>query len=183
MRRVLSGRRGGEAGNCFTATARFLVLAVLVSVIGGCYAVEQEVILASDAEDVYGLPGNYTWSGDDAGKTTISAVPDSNDYRFRTVSDDDVESGYLRAINLRGDIYVIQVKYDDDPDYYIAFYEFSYGDFTALDIDESTVDLAHQSKVEIEYDYYYYTDWLVGSRRDILNFLLAHEYVDLSSNY
>ena len=164
-----------------------VLLAVLAIFASGCYEVEQEVIRATEAVSIYGLPGTYTGSGPNE-KTTISAVPNSNDYRFQWVTKNKVSSGYFRAIPLRGNIYIVQVKYDNESVYYLMFYKFTSDasgkkNFTPLRVDDPVYDLAQQYGVKIdigEYGDVFGGIQLVGSRSDIIAFLRAHRNLSLS---
>ena len=162
---------------------RLLVLVAAAGLAGACYEIEHEVILASDAVSVYGLPGTYTSRGESTETTEISAVPNSNDYRFVETGTDSTSSGYLRAIPLRGDIYAVQIKFDDEAVYYIMFYEFTFdssgANFVSLWVDDPVEDLALQHGVTLEF---YDVDYLTGSRQDILNFIRAHADLSFSED-
>ncbi|RPI74048.1 MAG: hypothetical protein EHM45_19765 [Desulfobacteraceae bacterium] len=159
-----------------------LILLLLVNV--GCYEVDQEVILASSAMAVYGLPGDYT-SADY--KTNIAAVPNSNDYRFREVNKEGKAStGYLRAVLLRDNVYAVQVKYDNETVYYVLFYSFkvhSDGSKNYVPLEPTDYALVYkmapQYGVDIDIDEFALTDILKGKRADIMNFLYAHKNVTL----
>jgi hypothetical protein len=163
--------------NCWH-TAGILLLVVMVLAITGCYETDVEVISASAAVAVNGVPGDYTF--DNGGSLTVSAVPLSNDYRFREVSKDNKAStGYLRLVPLRGDIYIVQAKYDNDTVYFIDFYQFNSSTrrFQPLNVsaDEKKIDqLAQQYKVKIDWESYDYVPYLTGTSSNILAFLKAH---------
>ncbi len=78
--RFLKGRR--EQKNILHS-AKILLLATVIFAVG-CYETDFEVIDASSAVAVNGVTG--TFYGESGGTMTISAVPHSNDYRFREVS-------------------------------------------------------------------------------------------------
>jgi hypothetical protein len=120
---LMSFRNRGVRNLILRFTGLMLLTAVILA-FAGCYETDVEVINASSAVAVYGVPGNYTF--EKGGTLTISTVPDSNDYRFREVSKDNkVSTGYLRIVPLRGDIYIVQARYDNESVYYLAFYQFT----------------------------------------------------------
>jgi len=178
--KFLRGHRGRDLS--LHSAGLVLLTAVILSA-AGCYETDVEVINASSAVAVYNAPGNYTF--DAGGSLTISAVPDSNDYRFREVSKENkVSTGYLRVVPLRGDIYIVQAKYDNESVYYLAFYQFtSDRRFKPLDseIDEQRLgQLAQQYGVKIEWDPFFVADHLSGSSSNILAFLRAHASLPFS---
>ena len=174
MNRSLLQRFKAHATILYSAGIVLMAAAILTAT--GCYETYVEVIDASSAVAVTGAPGQYTY--DAGGGVTISAVPDSNDYRFREVSkDNDVSTGYFRAVPLQGDIYIVQAKYDDDEVYYLAFYQFtSERHFKPMepDVDDKRLDqLAQQYGVTIDRDFDI-VPYLNGSRSTIMAFLLGH---------
>jgi hypothetical protein len=172
-RELLRFLQGSRAHKTILYSAGVVVVAAAILTAAGCYGTDVEVIDASSAIAVYGVPGNYTY--DAGGSVTISAVPHSNDYRFREVSKDNkVSTGYLRLVPLKGDIYIVQAKYDDEDGYCLVFYQFtSDRRFKQMypDVDDSRLDqLAQQHGVTIDPDFMY----LEGSRNNIMAFLRAH---------
>lgn len=173
--RPFQGRRGQDLNLCFTG---LILLAAVILAVAGCYETDVEVITASSAVAVYNAPGNYTF--DSGGTLTISVVPDSNDYRFREVSKENkVSTGYLRMIPLRGDIYIIQAKYDNETVYYLDFYQFTSSNrrFQPLEpsVEEKKLDqLAKQYSVKIDWESWDYVPYLSGTSSNILAFLRAH---------
>lgn len=156
--------------------AGVVLMAATILASTGCYETYVEVIDASSAVAVTDAPGHYTY--DAGGGVTISAVPDSNDYRFREVSKDNgVSTGYIRMVPLQGDIYIVQAKYDDDEVYYLAFYQFtSDRHFKPMepDVDEKRLDqLAQQYGVTIDWGFDI-VPYLNGSRSTIMAFLRGH---------
>jgi hypothetical protein len=157
-------------------SAGLVLLVAGILAVAGCYETYVEVIDANSAVAVFGATGNYTY--DAGGAVTISAVPNSNDYRFQEVSkDNEVSAGYLRIVPLEGDIYIVQAKYDDEEVYYLAFYQFtSDRHFKPMepDADDKRLDqLAQQYGVKINRDFDI-VPYLNGSRSTILAFLRAH---------
>jgi hypothetical protein len=164
-------------------SAGLVLLAAGIVAVAGCYETYVEVIDANSAVAVFGATGNYTY--DAGGAVTISAVPNSNDYRFQEVSkDNEVSAGYLRIVPLEGDIYIVQAKYDDEEVYYLAFYQFtSDRHFKPMepDADDKRLDqLAQQYGVKINRDFDI-VPYLNGSRSTIMAFLRGHASLPFSS--
>jgi hypothetical protein len=167
-------------------SAGFVLLAAIIVTVAGCYETDFEVIDASSAVAVYGVTGTYNVEG--GGTTTISAVPLSNDYRFKDVSKDNkISTGYLRLVPLRGNIYIVQAKYDDDSYYYLDFYEFTVDSSGSQcrpmepTIEEEELDqLAQQYGVTIDWYSIDFVPFLEGSRANIMAFLRAHATLPFS---
>lgn len=159
---------------------RSVLLTGIILFAAGCYETDVEIISASSAVSVYGLPGSY--NKEKGGTMIISAVPLSNDYRFRDVSKDNKAStGYLRVVPLQGNIYIVQARYDDDPVYYLGFYQFIYDASGAhykpmepTASEKSLDQLAKQYGVTIDWDTLDFVPYLKGSPGSILGFLRAH---------
>jgi hypothetical protein len=174
--------RGTHKTILYSAGVVVMAAAILTAV--GCYETYVEVIDVSSAVAVTGALGHYTY--DAGGEVTISAVPGSNDYRFREVSkDNEVSTGYIRMVPLQGDIYIVQAKYDDDEVYYLAFYQFtSDRHFKPMEphVDDKKLDqLAQQYGVTIDWDFDL-VPYLNGSRSTIMAFLLGHASLPFSSD-
>jgi hypothetical protein len=173
----------GRREHSLLRTAGIWLLVVMTLIIAGCYETDVEVISAGSAVSVYGVPGEYTYHS--GGTVSIFAVPQSNDYRFREVSKDNKAStGYLRMVPLRGDIYIVQAKYDNETVYYLTFYQFSSSDrrFQPLETtaDETRLNqLAKQYGVQIDWDSFDFVPYLSGTSSNILAFLRAHANVPL----
>jgi len=165
--------------------ALLLPASLCLLLLTGCYDVAQEVIRADDAVEIPNLPGHYTYD-DGSTQLTIAAVPASRDYRFQRHwggNPGKTQSGYLRAIHLKDDLYAIQVKYDDSVLYQILFYRFlpyekQFIPMRVADQSRPAMDkLAGRYSVRIEFDY---TEELKGRREDLLAFLRAHRELDFS---
>ena len=176
---VCSNHSGSRKRSRAPFFAFFVVLSVAVLFLAGCYEVEKEVITAAEAVSIHGVEGTYNTSD---GTTTISAVPHSRDYRFRSISKKGrASAGYLRAIPLRGNIYLVQIKYDDEPIYCLVFYRFTVDSrggkkYTQLEADVSDERLiqvasSHGAKLFADELGLY----LEGDRKKMLSFLLAHK--------
>lgn len=159
---------------------KFIVLAGFVFLAGGCYEVNQEIITATDAQKVYNIVGTYTGDNPDQ-STSIWEVPGTNDYRFEEKGKSSTSGGYLRAIHLRDNIYLVQAKYDDGY-IYVLFFEFvvtsSRVRYDPVVPTSDVSGLASQYNVKINFDEF--GDYLEGDRRDILGFLLAHKNLEFS---
>lgn len=144
-----------------------------------CYETDQEVIRIDQAVAIPNLVGPYT--EDLAGlDVDITAVPYSNEYRYREVDEDGkVETGTLRIIPLRDTIYLVQSKTDGEAGYFLTFYDFrgSEKTYESMDVDaaESEIQaLAARYGVSLaEGESAYYR--LSGSPENMLAFLLAHK--------
>ena len=141
--------------------------------LSGCYNIEREVIPAS-----LGIKTPFAYDSlifDQGGTADLSHDPYNNDYRFRTVFDDgkEIDTGTFRAMHIRDDIYVLQVKYDDEPDYYLVFYKITSERVDPMEPDDySAVDaLAEKHNVTVDYDY---TTFIGGNAENILAFLKDH---------
>jgi hypothetical protein len=173
-------KKDGRVHHYLLTAAGVLFLTAVILASAGCYETDFEIISASSAVSVYGLPGTYT--KEKGGTMIISAVPLSNDYRFREISKDNKTStGYLRAVPLQGNIYIVQAKYDDDPVYYLGFYQFRYDSSGAHykpmepTVSEKSLDqLAKQYGVIIDWDTLDFVPDLKGSPGNIMAFLRAH---------
>lgn len=161
----------------------YLLIGLLLLLAGaGCYEVNQEIIMATQAVSVYELPGYYTSANY---KTTITAVPNSNDYRFQeTDKKNKTSSGYLRLVPLRDNIYIVQAKYDDESSYYLMFYRFTVDSsgkhYMPLEANpEQVTQLAKQYNVTYDEDEMM-GDMVSGSRENIMNFLYAHKNLNLT---
>jgi len=162
-----------------------LTSVLLLLVNAGCYEVGQEIIFASAAKAVYGLPGYYTSANY---RTTITAVPNSNDYRFQeTDNKNKTSSGYLRLVPLRDNIYIVQAKYDDESSYFLLFYRFTVNadgskNYMPLQANPDQVtQLAKQYNVTYDIDEML-GDMVSGSRENIMNFLYAHKNLNLTQS-
>ena len=173
-RSLLKSLKDSRAHRTVLYCTVIVLLAAAILTAAGCYETDFEIIDASSAVAVSNAPGVYTFP---SGATrTISIVPHSNDYRLREVSKDNkVSTGYIRIVPLRGDIYIVQAKYDDIDVYYLAFIKFDaigkqfwqmYPDVS----DEKLEQLAQQHGVTLDLDFLS----LEGSRNDIMTFLRAH---------
>ena len=146
---------------------KWFVLSILLAV-AGCYEVEQEVIPVSQGIRAP-IESPITW--DDGGETSFSYVETTRDYRFR---DRDDETGSARAIHIRDDIYLLQVRYDNESVYGLFFFQVTP---TRIDLVLPVGDvesLAVRHNVDMEEDYIYVEYILSGSSENILSFLRAH---------
>ena len=116
---------------------------------------------------------------------TLVAVPGCNDYRFNwTVEEGSPpELGYARAILLKEDIYIVQLKYDNYPNYFIMFLKVTEGPggknfkmmFPKSNIKPSDYSLGLKLDNMLGMT-------LIGSRRNIMKFLKAHADSDFTEH-
>jgi hypothetical protein len=183
-RSLLQRLQGSGAHKAILYSAGVVLVAAVILIVAGCYETDFEVIDAFSAVAVYGVTGTY--NVESGGTMTISAVPHSNDYRFQEVSKDNkVSTGYIRMVPLKGDIYIVQAKYDNEDVYYLAFYRFTIDSSGSHyqpmypDVDDSRLyQLAEQHDVMLDLDFIY----LDGSRSNIMAFLRAHANLPFSSD-
>ena len=148
------------------------------------YEVNQEVIRASDAAPVFGLVGTYTTFLLKDVKATITAVPNSNDYRATSSSEEGSSTIYFRAIPLRRNIYIFQTRGDDMSSYSLIIVKIASKKVLPMEIksQNQVYSLARQYGVTLTY----WDDWddldlgmfgykLSGYRNNILAFLRAHK--------
>ena len=180
VKELLRCLQGRGAHKTILYSAGVVLVAAVILTAAGCYETDVEVIDASSAVAVNGVPGTYTKEA--GGTMTISAVPHSNDYRFRDVSKDNkVSTGYFRMVPLRDDIYIVQAKYDDESGYCLTFYRFfvdssgaHYRPISPDVDDERLFQLAKQYNVILEEDPITFGLYLEGTRTNIMAFLRAH---------
>ena len=86
VRELLRCLQGRGAHKTILYSAGVVLVVAVILTAAGCYETDVEVIDASSAVAVNGVPGTY--NVESGGTMTISAVPHSNDYRFRDVSKD-----------------------------------------------------------------------------------------------
>ena len=159
-----------------------LLLVIVVFFLTGCYESEQEIISASDAQAIFGLAGTHPNPEDPDEVMTITAVPNSNDYRVKEVSEEGMSYGYIRAIHLRENIYIFQLKGDDQSSYSIYIVLFKNKEFIPLQVDDfdDVYRLARQYGVKLsdKLDEFDGGFTLSGNRINILSFLKAHKNLD-----
>lgn len=155
-------------------TVSLLCAVVFLSLFAaGCYDVKDEVILAHEAVSIEGLPSKY-WT------YTITPIANSRDYRFASPAEKDApaESGYIRAVPLKDNIYIVQVKYDNYQTYILMFFKLitdARGKEIRMAFPDTAIEPA-QYGVKIKVNNFYGTT-LIGRRKNILAFLKAHEKV------
>jgi hypothetical protein len=154
-----------------TAT-KVLVLLFLCLPLVGCYQSDHEVIPAKMAE-IMPYKSNTVSLGED-GDILLSRAPSSKDYAVRQTKKDDarVKVGTLRAMRIKGNIYAVQMKYDEDNSYDIVFCRINANNYEVLDpkSNDAVQALAKRYNVSLKDQ----TD-LSGSPQDMLEFLKAHK--------
>lgn len=142
--------------------------------LSGCYFADHEVISASMA-----IKTPYSHNevvSEKVGILKLDTVTDNNDYRYlMKYHDGSSETGTIRALHLRDNIYILQVKGDEEPDYEIGFFEITRDQYKeVLPVEYEEIDtIAYNNKVTIYSDAY--TDSLEGEPEGLLAFLLAHK--------
>ena len=154
----------------------FCLAALLCFFSAGCYETKNEIITASQAVRVEGFPQSYDGY-------TISAVTGNNDYRYLKPAENNfpAESGYLRLVPLKENIYIAQIKDDDYWSYMVMFMRISEGangkklkmifPRTSIDPLRYGVNLKIHNLFNLT---------LSGSSQNIMNFLKAHVNTDFT---
>ncbi|MDD5195720.1 MAG: hypothetical protein PHQ96_08635 [Candidatus Omnitrophica bacterium] len=169
MRLIIWGIKKGFKNRIF-----FCLLAFLCLFSSGCYDAKKEVISASEAVKIEGLPKTY-WT------YAITPVTNGNDYRFLSPAEKNspAESGYLRAVPLKDNIYIVQVKYDNYQNYILMFFKLisaASGKEIRMAFPDTAIE-ASQYGVSTEVNNFYGTT-LVGNRKNIMAFLRAYAKVN-----
>jgi hypothetical protein len=156
------------------------ILAALCLLVCGCYEVSQEVI-PTDAGEV--LPYAYSSANlSQGGSLTLSKSGSDNDYRFQSVSKTgEKRSGSFRAMRVKGDVFAVQLRYDDEQDYDIFFEQITSNHFQGMDPaeDSDVAGLAKRHSVSMDEDPMDDQTWdLGGTPSDILGFIKAHSEFD-----
>lgn len=151
----------------------FCLVALLCFFSAGCYETQNEIILSSQGMRIEGFPQSYNGY-------TITRAPGSNDYRYLKPAENNspAESGYMRVVLLRDNIYIAQVKDDSYRNFIIMFLRLVNGPGGGeLQIVSPKYDayLDDVSRYGIKVNG---NDWfgaqLNGSRGNIMGFLKAH---------
>lgn len=157
------------------------VLVMLVTTVGGCFYTAQEIIPARNAVSIPGLAGTWVRGQSKTPEIVVSEVPGSKDYRYEKGSGDYASSGYFRLLPLKDDIYIVQAKDDKGPDYTLLFYRIRKTndgmDYAEVDANDANAqsELAKSYHVQMDFDGEAMSTTLVGSRENILNFMMAHK--------
>lgn len=150
---------------------RWLFLAITL-VLAGCYETNQSVIPGSRGIRV---PIESPISWDEGGQTTFSYVAATQDYRFR---DDNGATGSARAIHIRDDIYLLQVRYDDEAVYGLFFFQITSTRIDLVGPVGDVVALAARHGVELEEDFLDVEYIIYGPPQNVLAFLEDHARFD-----
>ncbi|MFZ0640605.1 MAG: hypothetical protein WA020_01505 [Candidatus Acidiferrales bacterium] len=159
-----------------------LLLLCGILMIAGCpqYFSQQEVISKSVADKIPYADSVATL--DDGTKLHITQAAASNDYQFTgdghpgDVGCSDKDTGTLRFLHLRDDLFAMQEKCDDSKVWTISFYRIHEHDFQEMSLasndDEFGLAARNNVKLATNDD----ADLNVsGSSRDVLAFLRAHK--------
>lgn len=127
-----------------------LLVFLAVLALAGCYEVKEEVIPASLGEVLPYVSDRADFS--DGGKIIFSRSSLNNDYRFRDIASDGGERlGTFRALRIKGNIYAVQARYDDEPGYNILFYAINRDDFQSTDVAEGPDPEEFAARFGVEY--------------------------------
>lgn len=144
----------------------------------GCYQSDHEVIPAKVAETMP-YRSNRVSLGDDE-EMLLSRSTSSNDYGVRQTKkgDPSVKIGTLRVMRIKGNIYAVQMKYDDGNSYDIVFCRINANNYEPLNpkSDDAVQALAHRYNVNLKNQ----LD-LSGNPRDMLNFIKAHKDLEFEA--
>ena len=159
-----------------------LLLLCGVLAIAGCpaYYSQQEIISKSVADKIPYADGLATLA--DGTKLHLTNVAGSNDYQFTGEGDPDAvgcsdkETGALRFLHLRDDLFAVQEKCDDSAVWTIVFYRIHEHDFQEMSLDMNDRVFAAAARGNVKLSTHDDTDLYVsGSTNDILVFLRAHK--------
>jgi hypothetical protein len=158
---------------------RQTLIPLLCLALAGCYEVSREVISAALAEKVP-YASERGASQDGSIRVFLNRAGPDNDYRFQESRKGRVKGGAFRALRVKGDIYAVQARYDDEPSYYIVFYRILPQEFTRVEVAESEdlQELAGQFGVTLKTDEY--GSKLSGAADAMLAFLRAHRDLDFT---
>ncbi|MEE8573832.1 MAG: hypothetical protein V3T30_00320 [Thermodesulfobacteriota bacterium] len=159
-------------------TALLLMCFFLVSCIG-FYKADQEIITSADAVRIMGFP----WEGITKGEGfTIEEVSGTKDYLLRgSTMESKGEMAVLRAVPLRGDIYIFQTKDAREKPYLITFQRIN---AEKKEREQLYIDASEDQKLSLLAEEHRVTmdgSKLRGERTDILAFLKAHWRVKMTN--
>jgi hypothetical protein len=142
----------------------------------GCYTSNGEVITSQAAEAMPYTATTVDLQAD--GKLELTHKPGGNDYAFRHTKSDDPtgRAGTIRGIHIKGNIYAVQMKYDDESSYDIAFCRLHAGSFELVvpKSDSAVKALAAQDKVAFTG----LLGALTGDPADVLKFIRDHKQIE-----
>jgi len=120
--------------NSYCAAAlRLAVLLLCILPLAGCWTVKQEVISADEGEAIP-LNINFQYMGnDDHSPLYLTRPGNNNDYQFQLKnSDGSITEGTFRAINVKDNIYAVQIRCKGSDDIDIRFYSISSEDWKVV---------------------------------------------------
>lgn len=158
-------------------SSQVLVLLALLT-LAGCYEVREEVIPATLGE-VIPYAADQVGFADGGGGVIFSRSPVNNDYRFRDVADNGLERvGSFRALRIKGNIYAIQARYDDESHYQILFYAINAAELKVLDVAAGTDLHAFAERFGVAYHQGQFANAFSGDPAKILAMLRAFREID-----
>ena len=171
--------RGRVGAVCRAAMRAGAIVAVLL--LAACYDSDTEVIPASLAETLPFRGTRVEWMA--GGHTQFAPVPFSKDFRFEEHRTEKVKTGTLRGLRVKGDIFAIQARYDDEAGYYLVFYRITATAVNSMEVTATEAQkkqLAARFRVGIE-DSGLSTS-LAGTPEAMLGFIRAHSQFSFRDN-
>jgi hypothetical protein len=166
------------------AAVLYSLVATICLLLGGCYDVTQEVI-PLDQGEVLPYTSNYA-TLDKGGSLSLSRSGSGNDYRFQSTDKDGAKrTGSFRVMRIKGDVFAVQLRYDDEHDYSIFFENITSNRFTGMAPapGSDTAGLAKSYGVTLDEDPLDDSTWdLGGSPSAMLGFIKAHSGFDFTAS-
>jgi hypothetical protein len=144
---------------------------VCAQVLGGCYEVDREVIPVSAGVQ---LPMSSPIRWNNGAQADFTYSPATRDYRFSDRNNDGkVRTGSARAMPIRGNIYALQLHYDNVQGYELVFVQVTPSRFDTMDPVGNVQALADRFGVTLSEGIEF--EWrLEGEPGRMLAFLRAH---------
>jgi hypothetical protein len=163
----------------FSTAVKSAVIFLFCTMLTCCYTTDQEVVTASLAESLPYKSDRVSLQAD--GDIFLNRSSSSHDYAFRQTKPGDttVRTGILRVIRVKGSIFAVQLKYDDDKRYDILFSRISANGFGLMEpkSEETVTAVAKRYNVDLTSDLKKGID-LAGDPGNIFKFLKALKGVE-----
>ena len=151
---------------------KILLVLLLCLPFAGCYQADQEVIPANVAETLPYKPDKVDLQED--GGMVLHQPASGHDYAFTQTKKDgsNVQKGTLRVMRVKGSIYAVQLKYEDENSYDVLFCQIGANKFEIMEpkSDDAVLKLADRYKVHIKNG-----NNLSGEPGSLLDFIKAHK--------
>ncbi len=171
-----AGKRTSRKIRYLRALLISIPLMLTVLALAGCpqYYSNEEVITQSNAEKMPFANTDVTLN--DGTKLHIAQVAGTNDYSFKG-DDSSNDTGTLRFLHLRGDLFVMQRKKDgNDEAWSFSFYRIQAHDYQEIEPADSDDYFALASRYHVQIKLNDNADlFLYGTQSDTLAFLRAHK--------